>query len=151
MVVKTDICQFSEFRIYPGHGKKLITREGKIAILITKKTESFFQRKVKSHSIRWAIAWRRKNKKIRSDTATEKKRRNRVRKIQRAYVGVTLDELRKKQNEKPEQRQAMKEAAIREIKDRKAKAAATKKGPAAPKGGKTAGAAAGSNKQRGKK
>ena len=149
MVVKTDICQFSEFRIYPGHGKKLITREGKIAILISKKTESFFQRKVKSHTIRWAIAWRRKNKKIRNDAAAAKKRKNRVRKVQRAYVGVTLDELRKKHSEKPEQRQAMREVAIREIKDRKAKANALKKGTAAPKGGKSGAAA--NNKTRGKK
>eukprot|EP00953_Heterococcus_sp_UTEX-ZZ885_P026631 14362-Heterococcus_DN1.PRE.2 len=28
MVIKTDTCQFSEFRIYPGHGIRFVRRDG---------------------------------------------------------------------------------------------------------------------------
>lgn len=42
---------------------------------------------------------------------------------QKAYVGATLDDIKKKREEKPEVRQAMREQALREIKDRQKKKA----------------------------
>ena len=45
--------------------------------------------------------------------------------VQKAYVGATLDDIKKKREEKPEVRQAMREQALREIKERQKKKATT--------------------------
>ena len=47
MVVKTTVCNFSENKIYPGKGIRIITRDGKLAILSTKKSKAFYKRKTK--------------------------------------------------------------------------------------------------------
>ena len=47
MVVKTEVCNFSEQKIYPGKGIRIITRDGKLVILSTKKAKAFFLKKTK--------------------------------------------------------------------------------------------------------
>merc|ERR1711924_377469 len=79
-------------------------------------------------------AWRRMNKKGKADE-TGKKRTRKVQKFQKAIVGMSLDDIKKKKAQKPELRaakeQAAKEANARTVK----KAAAAKSGTkAAPKG-----------------
>jgi len=54
--------------------------------------------KTKSHKIRWTTAWRRKNKKQKTTGIAKKRRRRRV-KIQKAIVGMTLDEIKKRRNQ----------------------------------------------------
>jgi hypothetical protein len=51
---------------------------------------------------------------------TAKKRTRRVNKVARAVVGVSLEEIRKKASVKPEVRAAQRDAALKEIKARKA-------------------------------
>ncbi len=34
MVVKTDTCFFTEFKIYPGHGRRLVRKDGKVPQLL---------------------------------------------------------------------------------------------------------------------
>lgn len=48
MVVKTDSCEFSEHRIYPGRGYKFVSRDGKTHFFITKKSGSHFDKKVRA-------------------------------------------------------------------------------------------------------
>ena len=134
MVVKTEVCAFSEQKIYPGKGIRLITREGKLAILLNRKCKAFFTRKTKGQVIRWTVTWRRLNKKLKT-SETDKKRKRRNRKIVRDVVGLDREEIRRKRNQPAEEREAQREQAIREIKDRKekekkAKQAATKAAPA---------------------
>eukprot|EP01017_Pseudomicrothorax_dubius_P000030 TRINITY_DN0_c1066_g1_i2.p1 TRINITY_DN0_c1066_g1~~TRINITY_DN0_c1066_g1_i2.p1 ORF type:complete len:160 (+),score=71.48 TRINITY_DN0_c1066_g1_i2:34-513(+) len=131
MVVKTDICSFSEFRIYPGHGQKFCARDGRLSIFISKKAAKFYIRKVKAQKITWTITWRRHWKKVKADEAA-KKRRRRAAKVQRGIIGVTLDEIKRRRNEKPEEREAQRNAALKEIKDRKKKIADSKRGTARP-------------------
>jgi len=64
MVIRTEKCQFSEFKIYPGRGIRYIARDGKVNLYINKKSMNLDKNKTKSHKIRWTTAWRRKNKKI---------------------------------------------------------------------------------------
>ena len=64
MVVRTELCQFCEYKIYPGRGLRYVTRDGRVAIYINSKTMKFDKNKTKSHKIRWTTAWRRKNKKL---------------------------------------------------------------------------------------
>ena len=37
MVVKTELCAFSEYRIYPGHGQKYVRRDGQLVTVSTSK------------------------------------------------------------------------------------------------------------------
>merc|ERR1719401_121688 len=75
------------------------------------------------------------NKKGKADE-TGKKRTRKVQKFQKAIVGMSLDDIKKKKAQKPELRKAAQEAAAKE-----AKARMQKKGTAAT-GSKTAGAKA---------
>jgi hypothetical protein len=92
----------------------------------------------------WIVrtAWRRMNKKGKADEAG-KKRTRRVQKFQKAIVGMSLEDIKKKKAQKPELRKAAQEAAAKEAKARMQKkpaAAPTKAGAkvaAKAKAGKT--------------
>ena len=71
MVVKTQTCAWSENRIYPGKGCTLMTKDGKMIILSSKKCKAFYKRKTKGQVIRWTIIWRRQNKKYQTDKGTK--------------------------------------------------------------------------------
>merc|ERR1719235_2253092 len=75
------------------------------------------------------------NKKGKAEEAG-KKRTKRAAKVQKAIVGMSLDDIKKKKAQRPELRAAAKEAALKEHKERaKTKSAAPK---AQAKGGKKA-------------
>ena len=126
MVVKTEVCSFSEQKIYPGKGMRLISKDGRLAILSTKKARSFFLNKIKGQVIRWTIIWRRINKKLKTDETT-KRRKRKARRIVRDIQGLNREEIRRKRGETREERDAQREHAIRELKDRKAKQAQARK------------------------
>ena len=118
MVIATELCALSEYRIWPGTGKLFIRRDGKPIFLGSSKAQSLtFQRK-KPAKLVWTQAWRRLHKKGLSE-ASLKKRRTRTTKTQRAVVGLSLDDIRKKAAQKPEFRSAQRDAALKEVKDRK--------------------------------
>ncbi len=126
MVVRTDICSFSEQRIYPGRGNRIITKDGRLFYLLNAKADALFVRKVKGQDVRWSLIWRRVNKKVKTDdSAKRKKRRNK--KIVRDIQGLAREEIRRRQGESKEEKAAQNEKAIRELKERKARAAAAKK------------------------
>jgi len=83
-------------------------------------------KKIKNQRIRWTTAWRRLNKKIKTEEFAKKKKRKAV-KIQKGIVGISLEEIKRKRTEKPEIRAAQREQAMREIKDRRQKELADKK------------------------
>ena len=126
MVIKTDICSFSEWRIYPGKGSRFVGKDGKSHLYMTKKARSLGLRKVKAQKIMWTVAWRRLNKKVRTDEGV-KKARKRHGKPLKAIVGVSVDDLRKMRKATKEVKEADKEQALREIKARKQKVIDTKR------------------------
>ena len=121
MVVKTEVCQFSENKIYPGKGIRVITRDGKLAILSSKKSLSFFQRKTKGQVIRWTIVWRRMNKKLKTDKSN-KRRRRKNRNIVKNISGLTKEEIERRKNLTQDEIIAQREKALREIKERRKQA-----------------------------
>merc|ERR1712129_646301 len=126
-----DLCSYTEYRIYPGHGQKFMAKDGKVSFFINAKAKSLFHQRIKPVKLRWTQAWRRMNKKGKTDETT-KKRTRKVAKFQKAIVGMSLDDIKKKKAQKPELRQQAKEVAAKEAKARQS----TKK-PAAkavPKG-----------------
>ena len=135
MVIATELCALSEYRIYPGNGKLMIRRDGKPIWLGTSKAYSLTIQRKKAAKLVWTQAWRRLHKKGLSETST-KKRTRRANKVQRAVVGASLDDIKKRAAEKSSVRSAAREAALKEMKERKAanKAKSGGKG-SAPKGG----------------
>lgn len=141
MVIKTETCSFSEYRIYPGHGMRLVRRDGAVLILSSSKTKGLLNQRKKPAKLHWTQGWRRLHKKIKVEE-TQKRRTRRTTKFQRAIVGASLDEIKKKRSQKPAERSAQRAAALKEVKER-AKALKAKQGKAkAP--GATAAAAVGS-------
>jgi large subunit ribosomal protein L24e len=72
-------------------------------------------RKLKAQRLRWTTAWRRLHKKLKiSDLG--KNKRNKVFRKERAIEGVTLDDIKKIKTARPEDKKALAEEAVREIK-----------------------------------
>lgn len=124
MVVKTEVCNFSELKIYPGKGVRYISKDCKVPVFLNKKSCRLALRKCKPQKIRWCTAWRRINKKLQTGEIAKKKRK-RARKIIREIVGMDIETLSKKKNETKEERAAQADKALRQIKERRAKAAKT--------------------------
>jgi len=41
MVVKTELCSFSEWKIYPGKGIRFVAKDGRPFLFLSKRTRSF--------------------------------------------------------------------------------------------------------------
>ena len=117
--VTAELCALSEYRIYPGNGKLFIRRDGKPIMFGTSKAFSLTMQRKKPAKLVWTQAWRRLNKKGATD-AVIKKRARRTNKVARAVVGLSLDDIRKRATQKSEVRSAQRDAALKEVKARKA-------------------------------
>merc|ERR1739838_323653 len=141
-VVKTrvDLCSYSGYKIYPGHGKRMVKADGRVFNFLSHKCERSHLMKRNPREINWTVLYRRKHKKGQQEE-TVKKRTRRTQKFTRAITGATLSDIMAKRNQKPEVRKAQRELAIRAYKEKQKAKDAVKKvsKPAAakgPKGGK---------------
>ena len=128
--MKIDLCVYSGYKIYPGHGRTLVKADGKSYKFLSSRTHKAHMLKRNPRKISWTVLYRRKHKKGLEEDVT-KKRTRRAQKFQRAVVGATLQDIMAKRNQKPEVRKAQREQAVRAAKDQK-KATNVKK-PAAVK------------------
>ena len=96
----------------------MIRRDGKPVFLGTSKSFSLTMQRKKAAKLVWTQAWRRLHKKGLSETST-KKRARRSNKVQRAVVGASLEEIKKKAAQKGDFRAAQRDAALKEVKQRK--------------------------------
>jgi len=138
MVIKTELCAYTEGRIYPGRGMRYVARDGKVHIFGSAKARRLHNQRIKPVKLRWTQAWRRHNKKGKVEESA-KKRARRTFKVQKAIVGLSLEDFQRKKARRPELRAAAKEAATKEAKVKaekkaaqaaKAKAAMKSTGPA---------------------
>merc|ERR1712039_117457 len=123
-VIKTDLCAYTEYRIYPGRGQKFVAKDAKVSFFISAKADSLFHQRIKPVKLRWTQAWRRMNKKGKADEGG-KKRTRKAQKFQKAIVGMSLEDIKKKKAQKPELRKQAQDAAAKEAKARTAKKPAT--------------------------
>ena len=126
MVTKTELCSYTENKIYPGRGGRHIARDGKTYFFISSKARSLFHQKIKPVKLTWTQAWRRFNKKIRVDELNRKRTR-RTNRVQKAVVGMSLDEIKRRKAETRDERDKKHDVAVKEIKDRKMKEMVAKK------------------------
>ena len=114
--MKIDLCYFSGYKIYPGHGRTLIKGDGKSYKFASSRAHKAHLLKRNPRNISWTVLYRRKHKKGLEEDVT-KKRTRRAQKFQRAVVGATLQDIMAKRNQKPEVRKAQREQAVRAAKE----------------------------------
>merc|ERR1711934_84000 len=129
MVTKTDQCSFTQYKIVPGRGTRFISKDGRTHYFISTKARSLYHQKIKPVKLTWNMAWRAHNKKIKVDDI-QKKRSRKTTRIQKAVVGMSIEEIRRKKAESREDRDKNADAAAKEIKERKAKQMQQKKAQA---------------------
>ena len=126
MVTKTQKCSYTDYKIVPGRGSRYVGRDGRVHYFISTKARSLFLQKIKPVKLTWTTAWRAYNKKIKVDDI-QKKRSRKTTRIQKAVVGMSIEEIRRRKAETREDRDAGNAKAAQEIKERKAKALQAKK------------------------
>ena len=144
--MKTLICTFSGFKIHPGHGIRFVRLDSKVCDFINNKSQQFFKTKKNPRNVHWTLIYRKINKK---GIVEEEKRRKtrRTTKMQRAVVGASLEAIRAKRTQGADVRQAQRDAALRQIKERKKAQTVTK----AEKKAKSAAVKAGGQQKGGQK
>ncbi|KAI0211000.1 60S ribosomal protein L24 [Lamellibrachia satsuma] len=131
--MKIELCSFSGYKIYPGHGKKIVKADGRAFMFVNAKCEKSHSMKRNPRKINWTVLYRRKHKKGLQEEVS-KKRTRRTTKFQRAITGATLNDIMAKRNQKPEVRKAQREQAIRAAKEKNRVKEAQKKATKVPSG-----------------
>ena len=126
MVTKTDTCAFSQFKIYPGNGRKFVSRDGRTHYFITKKAGAMYHQGIKRVYLAWTIEWRNKHKKVRVEDHQKRLTKKNI-KVRKAIVGMSLDEIKRKRGETREARDKVLADSDKKVKEAKAKEVAKKR------------------------
>ncbi|XP_078331540.1 large ribosomal subunit protein eL24-like [Crassostrea virginica] len=124
--MKIELCSYSGYKIYPGHGKRIVKVDGRVFQFLNGKCEASHMMKRNPREINWTVLYRRKHKKGNLEEIA-KKRTRRATKFTRAVTGLSLAEIQAKRNQKPEVRKAQREQAIRAAKEKQKAKDALKK------------------------
>ncbi|GJY07556.1 reverse transcriptase domain-containing protein [Tanacetum coccineum] len=89
-----------------------------VFLFLNSKCKNFPTINLKTHKLTWTAMYRKQHKKDIAQEAVKKRCRATKKPYSRAIVGATLEVIQKKRSEKPEVRDAAREAALREIKER---------------------------------
>merc|ERR1712054_755085 len=116
MVVKTDLCNYSGFRIYPGHGKKFVRRDQKMFTFITAKSEACFKMKRRNLTTKWTVQYRRINKKGTLEESEKRRKAKKVTRTHREISGISADMLERKRAARPVAKSKATDAALKELK-----------------------------------
>ncbi|XP_020598509.1 60S ribosomal protein L24 [Phalaenopsis equestris] len=118
MVLKTELCRFSGAKIYPGKGIRFVRGDSQVFLFSNSKCKRYFHNRLKPAKLTWTAMYRKQHKKDIHDESVKKRRRATKKPLSRSIVGASLEVIQKKRTEKPEVRDAAREAALREIKER---------------------------------
>ena len=113
--MKIETCNFSGFKIYPGHGRLFVRGDSRVFRFLNQKNESYFLQRLKPAKLDWTIVFRRLHKKGAAEEYS-KKRQRKTAKVQRAVVGTTLDAIKAKREMNPAARAAERKKAIESVK-----------------------------------
>merc|ERR1712070_1349468 len=119
MVVKTETCNYSGFRIYPGHGKKFVRSDQKMFTFITGKAMQCQLMKRRNLTTKWTVHFRRINKKGSIEEAEKRRRAKKTTVKTREIVGLSEEMLAKKRAARPAQKDKQKDAVLAHLKSRK--------------------------------
>ncbi|PKI57665.1 hypothetical protein CRG98_021993 [Punica granatum] len=113
MVLKTELCRFSGAKIYPGKGIRFVRSDSQVFLFANSKCKRYFHNRLKPSKLTWTAMYRKQHKKDISQEAVKKRRRATKKPYSRSIVGATLEVIQKRRTEKPEVRDAAREAALR--------------------------------------
>lgn len=119
--IKTELCSFSDYRIYPGRGRKFVARDGRVSTFLNQKCASLFHQKIKPVKLKWSIGWRRMNKKLTNQGTTSKRRNRKTVRIHKAIEGLSLDDIKQKRAQNQNNSGVAQKAALSEAKARQQK------------------------------
>ena len=111
-----EICSFSGHKIYPGRGKLYVRVDSRSFRFVNGKTESLFLQRKNPRKIHWTVVFRKMHKKGITEEVAKKRTRRAV-KQQRAVAGVTLEKIQERRLQKPEERKAVRDAAVAKAKE----------------------------------
>ncbi|VUZ44307.1 unnamed protein product, partial [Hymenolepis diminuta] len=114
---RLEVCSYSGYKVYPGHGKRAIRGDGRQFYFLSGKCERSHYLKRNPREVSWTVLYRRKYKKGAVEE-TVKKRSKKVAKTARAFAGASMAEIMAKRNQNPEVRLAMREQALRALKEK---------------------------------
>ncbi|KAJ2880637.1 60S ribosomal protein L24 [Coemansia aciculifera] len=137
LIVLCIVCSFTGYKVYPSRGRTYIRGDGKTFHFLDSKTESMFHQNKNPRKLAWTPIFRKIHRKGISEEVAKKRTRRNV-KYSRAIVGLSLDAINARRNEKPEVRSAARLEAIAKLKAARKEEAAKKKAAraaAAPQGG----------------
>ncbi|EFJ23660.1 hypothetical protein SELMODRAFT_438784 [Selaginella moellendorffii] len=118
MVLKTEVCRFSGAKIYPGRGIRFVRADSQVFLFVNSKCKRYFHNRLKPVKLTWTQLYRKANKKDAQAEAVKRKRRANTKPYSRSIVGASLEVIQKKRAEKTEVREAARQAALKEIKER---------------------------------
>lgn len=81
--MKIELCSYSGYKIYPGHGKRIVKVDGRVFQFLNGKCEASHKMKRNPREINWTVLYRRKHKKGNLEEIA-KKRTRRTTKFTRA-------------------------------------------------------------------
>merc|ERR1712076_326095 len=73
MGMKIDLCCYSGYKIYPGHGRTLVKADGKSYKFLSSRTHKAHMLKRNPRNITWTVLYRRKHKKGLEEDVTKKR------------------------------------------------------------------------------
>ena len=114
-VLKTETCRYSGLKIYPGHGLKYIRGDSQTFLFLNAKCKRLYNLRKKPSKLAWTFQYRKAHKKDSKESTRTKKRKVASKAVARSIVGASLEVIQKKRAEKPEQRQAARDAALRYV------------------------------------
>ncbi|XP_035294364.1 60S ribosomal protein L24-like isoform X1 [Cricetulus griseus] len=103
--MNVELCSFSGYKIYPGHGGHYARTNRKVFQFLNAKCESSFLSKRNHLQINWTVLYRRKHKKGQSEEI-QKKRTHCAVIFQHAITSASLPDIIAKRNQKSEVRKA---------------------------------------------
>merc|ERR1711918_59470 len=127
MVVKTETCNYSGFRIYPGHGKKFVRSDQKMFTFITAKAAQCQLMKRRNLTTKWTVHYRRINKKGTLEEGERRKKGKKTTPTRRTITGLSEAQELRKNTARPVQKDVQREVALKELKSRKGAKKPTKK------------------------
>merc|ERR1712046_389019 len=122
MVVKTELCNYSGFRIYPGHGKKFIRADQKMFTFINGKTAACRLMKRRNLTTKWTVQYRRINKKGTQEEESKRRRSTKKSTTTRAVAGMNAELMQKRdvaRSAAAKKTDKQRDIALKEIKSRK--------------------------------
>lgn len=96
---RTEVCNFSGFKIYPGHGSRFARTDEKVFNFINGKSKACQKMKRKPVKLNWTQLYRRVNKKGAQEETVKRRTRKVNTVVMKPVEGASLEVIKAKRNQ----------------------------------------------------